>query len=94
MKWLNDYFMTAQREAGKKFTDAEVAQHVDGLFARNATFRGFFSNSSGPMLTMKVGDIPSQERTAIEAAYKRQGVEKPTDAQVMDIYWKRQIARK
>lgn len=93
-KFVNDYFMTAQREAGKKFTDAEVAQHVDGLFARNATFRGFFSNSSGPMLTMKVGDIPSQERTAIEAAYKRQGVEKPTDAQVMDIYWKRQIARK
>ena len=46
------------------------------------------------MLTMKVGDIPSQERTAIEAAFKRQGVEKPTDAQVMDIYWKRQIARK
>lgn len=93
-KFVNDYFMTAQREAGKKFTDAEVAQHVDGLFARNATFRGFFSNSSGPMLTMKVGDIPSQERTAIEAAFKRQGVEKPTDAQVMDIYWKRQIARK
>lgn len=93
-KFVNDYFMTAQREAGKKFTDAEVAQHVDGLFARNATFRGFFSNSSGPILTMKVGDIPSQERTAIEAAYKRQGVEKPTDAQVMDIYWKRQISRK
>lgn len=93
-KFVNDYFMTAQREAGKKFTDTEVAQHVDSLFAKNATFRGWFSNSSGPMLSMKAGDIPSAEKTAIEAAFKRQGVEKPTDAQVMDIYWKRQIARK
>ncbi|GAB3190777.1 transglycosylase SLT domain-containing protein [Hydrogenophaga aquatica] len=93
-KFVNDYFFTAQREAGKKFTDAEVAQHLDQLFAKNTTFRGWFSDSSGPMLTMKVGDIPSSERTAIEAAFKRQGIDKPTDAQILDIYWKRQVARK
>ncbi len=93
-KFVNDYFLTAQREAGKKFTDAEVVQHLDQLFAKNATFRGWFSTSSGPMLTMKVGDIPSSEKTAIEAAFKRQGIDKPSDAQILDIYWKSQLARK
>lgn len=93
-KFVNDYFLAAQREAGKKFTDAEVVQHVDQLFARNATFRGFFSNSSGPMLSMKAGDIPGSDKAAIEAAFKRQGIDNPTDAQILDIYWKRQVARK
>lgn len=93
-KFVNDYFMTAQREAGKKFTDAEVAAHIDNLFAKNATFKGWFSTSSGPMLGMKAGDIPSAEKTAIEAAFKRQGNDNPSDAQVLDIYWKRQLARK
>ena len=37
--------LAAQREAGKKFTDAEVGQHIDALFAKNATFRGWFSDS-------------------------------------------------
>ena len=46
------------------------------------------------MLTMKAGDIPSSEKTAIEAAFKRQGIDKPTDAQILDIYWKSQLARK
>ena len=93
-KFVNDYFMTAQREAGKKFTDVEVAAHIDNLFAKNATFKGWFSTSSGPMLGMKAGDIPSAEKTAIEAAFKRQGNDNPSDAQVLDIYWKRQLARK
>lgn len=93
-KFVNDYFMTAQREAGKKFTDAEVAVHIDNLFAKNATFKGWFSTSSGPMLGMKAGDIPSAEKAAIEAAFKRQGNDNPSDAQVLDIYWKRQLARK
>lgn len=93
-KFVNDYFMSAQRETGKKFTDAEVAAHIDNLFAKNATFRGWFSTSSGPMLGMKAGDIPSTEKAAIEAAFKRQGNDNPSDAQVLDIYWKRQLARK
>ncbi|KAA3649397.1 MAG: lysin [Proteobacteria bacterium] len=93
-KFVNDYFITAQREAGKKFTDAEVAQHVDALFAKNATFRGWFSDSSGPMLGMKAGDIPSAERAAIVAAFKRAGNDAPTNAQILDIYWKRQLTRK
>jgi soluble lytic murein transglycosylase len=93
-KFVDQYFYNAQREAGKKFNDAEVAQHLDALFAKNATFRGFFRDSSGPMLGMKVGDLSRGDKDKIKAAYKRQGVEDPTDAQIMTAYWISQSTNK
>lgn len=93
-RFVDQYFMAAQREAGKKFTDAEVSQHLDALFAKNATFRGWFSTSSGPMLTMKVGDIDGATRDNIKAAFKRQGIDEPTDAQILNAYWNMKVARK
>ena len=93
-RFVDQYFIAAQREAGKKFTDAEVSQHLDALFAKNATFRGWFSNSSGPMLGMKAGDIDSATRDNIKAAYKRQGIDDPTDAQILNAYWNMKVARK
>ena len=93
-RFVDQYFMAAQREAGKKFTDAEVSQHLDALFAKNATFRGWFSTSSGPMLTMKVGDIDDATRDNIKAAFKRQGIDEPTDAQILNAYWNMKVARK
>ena len=93
-KFVNEYFVTAQREAGKKFTDAEVVAHLDTLFAKNAKISGIISDSSGPMLNMSVGDLPSAEKTKIKEAFKRQGVDRPSDAEILDIYWKRQLARK
>ena len=93
-KYFNEYFLSAQREAGKKFTDAEVNQHVDALFAKNATVKGWFSTSSVPMLNMKVGDIDSPTRDNIKAAYKRQGIDNPTDAQILNAFWNIKTARK
>lgn len=93
-RFVDQYFMAAQREAGKKFTDAEVSQHLDALFAKNATFRGWFSTSSGPMLTMKVGDIDGTTKDGIKAAFKRQGIDDPTDAQILNAYWNMKVARK
>lgn len=93
-RFVDQYFMAAQREAGKKFTDAEVSQHLDALFAKNATFRGWFSTSSGPMLSMKVGDIDGATRDGIKAAFKRQGIDEPTDAQILNAYWNMKVARK
>lgn len=93
-RFVDQYFIAAQREAGKKFTDAEVSQHLDALFAKNATFRGWFSTSSGPMLSMKVGDIDGTTRDNIKAAFKRQGVDNPTDAQILNAYWTLEFARR
>jgi soluble lytic murein transglycosylase len=93
-RFVDQYFMAAQREAGRKFTDAEVSQHLDALFATNATFRGWFSTSSGPMLTMKVSDIDSATKDGIKAAFKRQGIDNPTDAQILNAYWNMKVTRK
>lgn len=93
-RFVDQYFTAAQREAGKKFTDTEVAQHIDALFAKNVTFRGWFSNSSGPMLGMKAGDIPGEDREGIKSAFKRQGIDKPTDAQILNAYWNMKVVRK
>ena len=93
-RFVDQYFMGAQREAGKKFTDAEVSQHLDALFAKNATFRGWFSDSKGPMLGMKAGDIDGPTKDNIKAAYKRQGIDNPTDAQILNAYWNMKVARK
>lgn len=93
-QFVDQYFISAQREAGKKFTDAEVAQHIDALFAKNATFRGWFSDTSGPVLGMKIGDIDSAAKDNIKAAFKRRGVDSPTDAQILNAYWNMKYARK
>ena len=46
------------------------------------------------MLTMKVGDIDGTTRDNIKAAFKRQGIDEPTDAQILNAYWIMKVARK
>lgn len=86
-QFVDQYFIGAQREAGKKFSDAEVSAHLDALFAQNATLKGWFSDSSKPMLTLKAGDIPSADKDNLKAAMKKAGVSDPTDAQLLGAYW-------
>jgi soluble lytic murein transglycosylase len=93
-RFVDQYFYAAQRETGKKFNDAEIATHIDALFAKNATFRGWFSNTSGPMLGMKASDLPGDVKDNLKAAFKRQGIDSPTDAQILNAYWNMKVARK
>lgn len=97
-RFVDASLLDAQRAAGKKFTDAEVQQHVDGLFAQNATFRtSFLGISTGSanrqLLSMKPGDVPSEARKRITAAFKAQGNDKPTDADILGAYFAAQTAR-
>lgn len=93
-RFVDQYFMTAQREAGKKFTDTEVNQHLDVLFAKNVTLRGWFSDSSGPLLGSRVGDIPGDVKDNLKAAFKRQGIDSPTDAQLLNAYFNLKTVRR
>lgn len=94
-QFVNQYFLAAQMEAGnKKFTDREVAQHLDALFAKNYAFKGFWSDSSGTLLNMKVSDLPEQITAGLKAAFKRQGNTNPTDAQLLNAYWATQTTVK
>lgn len=93
-QFVDQYFLTAQREAGKKFGDAEVSAHLDGLFAKNVTLAGYFSKYPKQIMTMKADDIPSGEKASIKAALVRQGVGEPTDGQILNLYLLRQTTRK
>ena len=74
-----------------KFTDTEVAQHIDRLFATNVEFRKRWYETkpnAGPMLGMKVSDIDSTITDGLKAAFAKRGITDPTDAQILDAYWK------
>ena len=73
--------------------DAEIAQHVDALFATNVTVKGWFSDSSRPLLGMKAGDIDGVTKDRIKAAFKRKGVDSPTEAQILNAYWNLKVKR-
>ncbi len=76
----------AQAQAGKKFTDVETAKFIDGLFARNVTFKGFFGGTnSQALLSVKPGDVPSDMRKALTADFAARGVT-PTDADILGAY--------
>lgn len=83
-----------QSAAGKKFTQAEVTEHVNALFAKNQTIRGLISGYSGSMLGMKASDLPSDTVKEIKASLKAQGNESPTDGQILQHYWLTQIAKR
>ena len=92
-KFVADYMAGAQREAGKKFNDAEIGQHLDALFANNVQFRSTFMGVGGSlqsmaMLGMKAKDIPDAEHEAIQKSLKAQGIASPSEAQVLETYWR------
>jgi soluble lytic murein transglycosylase len=93
-QFVNRYFLTAQHEAGKKFTDAEVEQHLDTLFLKSATLRGWFSDTSVPMLTLTVDQLNGATKEGLQAAFRRAGIDAPTDAQMLDAYWSLRAFRK
>jgi hypothetical protein len=91
-RFIDSSLIDAQRQAGKKFNDAETQAHIDGLFAKNVTFRktflGISTGTTGQqMLSMKAGDIPGDQADAIKKAFKARGNSNPTDADILGAYF-------
>lgn len=93
-KFVDQYFIAAQRETGKKFTDAEVNQHLDALFAQNTQLKGWLGSYGAPVLSTKIGDIPSADKKSIKEAYARLGTSDPTDAQILSGFYALNFQRK
>ncbi|OAE72608.1 hypothetical protein A7J71_11350 [Achromobacter insolitus] len=92
-KFVNDAVLDQQKVTGKQMTDRETEDFIDGLFAKSVQFRSFwFGNSSGRMLTVKAGDIPSEVKTALKADFKKNGIDDPTEADMLGAYWRMQTA--
>lgn len=93
-KFVTDSILTQQKTIGKKMTDAEVEKHIDGLFAKSVSFRNSFmgfdtdGKTSQRLLTMQADDIPRDTREALKADFKRAGIDKPTDADLLGAYFR------
>ena len=92
-KFITDSMLAQQKVTGKQMTDAEVEKHIDGLFAKSVSFRTSFlgvetGNTSQRLLTMQASDIPGSTRDALVADFKRAGIDKPTDADLLGAYFR------
>lgn len=100
-QFVRQSIANAQMQAGKKFNDVEVEQHIDRLFAtsakmRDATFllpESWEGTTSTRMLSMKASDIPADVRRGIKADFKARGIGDPTEADVLGVYWRLQSAQ-
>ena len=99
-KFVVDTMLQQQKITGKPMTDADVAAHIDGLFAKSVSFRNTFlgmetGKGSQRLLTMKAGDIPDDTRAALVRDFQAAGVAAPTDADLLGAYFRvQQMPRK
>lgn len=95
--FIDKAVMAAQRQAGKKLNDVEVAKVIDETFAQNTTFRqGFFSfgaAQTGPMLTTTIDTMPTDAKEGIKKAFAAKGISNPTDGQILGVYFEAQANR-
>jgi soluble lytic murein transglycosylase len=99
-QFVDTYFYAEQREAGKKFTDAEVNERLNALFMKNQTIKdwaikdwSFTTGYSGPMLGMQASDLPERTLEEITGKLKQSGNGSPTDAQIIEQYWLARVKR-
>lgn len=92
-KFVTDTMLAQQRITGKPMSDADVAAHIDGLFAKSVSFRSTFmgmetGKGSQRLLTMKASDIPGDTRDALLRDFKAAGIAAPSDADLLGAYFR------
>ncbi len=91
-QFVSNSVLEAQAGLGRKMNDQEVDRHINGLFLRNFQFKNTVMGvevggvKRMPYLSMSYSDIPSGERTQIEAALKERGVNNPTQGDILGVY--------
>jgi len=92
-KHVVETMLAQQKLTGKQMTDADVENHINGLFAKSVAFRSSFMGidtgvSRDRMLTMRAGDIPGDTKDALKRDFKAAGYDNPTDADLLGAYWR------
>ncbi|MDM0072077.1 transglycosylase SLT domain-containing protein [Variovorax sp. J31P207] len=91
--YVDKRVMAAQQAAGRKLTDAETSKVIDETFSQNVQFRNTFlgfetgGTTGQPLMSTKVNDIPSATVDKIKKAFAANGVSKPTDGQILGVYF-------
>lgn len=95
-QFVTESLLGAQKEAGKKFTEADIESHIDGLFAKSVTFNnvkdyGLFTTKQPDttlnMMSMTDNQIPNDVHDKLTADFKSHGIPNPTQGQLLGAYW-------
>lgn len=96
-KTINDEVLLRQQAEGRAFNDAEITKVVDELFLKTRSFKneGWLARFTGAadevrkatLFGATVSDIPKELRTSLEADFKAQGIEEPTDQQLLEAFF-------
>lgn len=95
-QFVRDSLYDAQHQIGRKFTPEEIGQHLDNLFGKDVDFRsklfGFIpAGTTDPVsvMSLKVGDIPSDSAEAIKQSFAKRGIT-PNNTDILNAYrrWK------
>lgn len=102
-KTINDEVLLRQEAAGRKFDDAEITKVVDELFLKTRSFKDrswleAFRGEAGEvrkatLFGATVGDIPKEQRTALEADFKEMGIDDPSDQQMLEAFFMGELQR-
>lgn len=85
-QYIDQSISVAQQNIGRKMNDVEVESYIDKMFAQQPGLlsKGWF----GGVNLAASGDIPSDTKDSLIAAFKRQGINNPTDADLLKAYWR------
>lgn len=86
-RYVFNALLDAQSQSGKKFTDRETADFINGMFIKDSGFKKFFGGSIA-MMGVTASDIPSNIKKQLKANLKAQGISDATDEQIVEAYWK------
>ncbi|WP_175982550.1 transglycosylase SLT domain-containing protein [Caballeronia zhejiangensis] len=95
-QFVTNSILDAQKESGKKFSESEINEHIDSLFAKSLTFRNQLvvgplsfdrANTTVNMMAMTKDQIPDDVLPHLKADFAARGVPNPTDGQLLGAYW-------
>lgn len=95
-QFVTSDLLDAQKQAGKKFTEADIADHIDQLFTKSVTFGHTLNigpwaiqrpNTTMNMMSMTPADIPDDVRATLVSDFRAHGVANPTPGQMLGAYW-------
>ncbi|MDR5772077.1 MULTISPECIES: transglycosylase SLT domain-containing protein [unclassified Caballeronia] len=95
-QFVTNSILDAQKEAGKKFSESEITDHIDGLFTKSLTFRNQLvigplsfqrADSTVNMMQMTKDQIPDDVLPLLKSDFAKRGVPNPTNGQLLGAYW-------
>ena len=90
--YVEERIAIEQQAKGRMLNDVEVKGFVDALTAQSVntlgSFLGFNWSSQRPLLMVKKSDIPAPMRSRIENVLQSEGINDPSDEQMIRTYWR------